>query len=133
LHFQVSSGAREMAPDHDGNRLKFGGQGMHHHVIVSFGEGREFEYKFSQAEAAKQSAAEARAWFDQEFIALEADVPSPIGKVLLADRILSVAKYAGERRFKEQVEWAERYARNAVALLARDFIKVDVANYTVGY
>jgi hypothetical protein len=106
---------------------------MHHHVIVSFGESREFEYKFSQAEAAKQSPEEARKWFDAEFIALEADVPSPIGKVLLADRILSVAKYAGERRFREQGEWAERYARNAAALLARDFIRVDVANYTVGY
>jgi len=106
---------------------------MHHHVIVSFGENREFEYKFSQAEAAKQSPEAARKWFDEEFIALEADVPSPIGKVLLADRILSVAKYAGERRFREQDEWAAKYARNAAALLARDFIRVDVANYTVGY
>ena len=106
---------------------------MHHHVIVAFGENREFEYKFSHAEAAKQSPEEARKWFDAEFIALEADVPSPIGKVLLADRILSVAKYAGERRFREHGEWAERYARNAAALLARDFIRVDVANYTVGY
>lgn len=106
---------------------------MHHHVIVSFGEGREFEYKFTQAEAAKQSPDEARQWFDREFLALEADVPSPIGKVLIADRVLSVARYAGERRFREQGDWAEQYARSAAALLAREVIRVDVANYTVGY
>ena len=33
---------------------------------------------------AAHTADAARQWFDREFIALECDVPSPIGKVLIA-------------------------------------------------
>jgi hypothetical protein len=102
-------------------------------VIVSFGPGTEFEYKIPIAELTGQSAETARQWFDREFVALECDVPSPIGKVLIADRVLSVAKYAGAQRFRDEPEWASQFARNAAVMLGRDLVRVDVPNYTVGY
>ena len=104
-----------------------------HDVIVSFGKGGEFEFKLSAADVSRQSADDARQWFDREFVALECDVASPIGKVLSADRVLSVAKYSGAQRFCDEQEWAEEFARNAAALLGRQVIRVDVPNYTVGY
>jgi hypothetical protein len=76
---------------------------------------------------------DARQWFDREFVALECDVASPIGKVLTADRVLSVAKYSGARRFRDDGAWAAEFAKNTAALLGRDVVKVDVPNYTVGY
>jgi hypothetical protein len=106
---------------------------VHHHVIVSFGTNSEFEFNFSAAGEAGREADEARQWFDREFVALECDLPTPIGKVLTADRILSVAKYAGQRRFRDDHAWAEQFAKNAAALLGRNVVKVDVANNTVGY
>ena len=106
---------------------------MSRHVIVSFGQGTEFEYKIPAAEVATVSAEAARQWFDREFIALECDVPSPIGKILIADRLLSVAKYAGPQRFHDHADWAHEFARNAAAMLGRDLVRVDVPNYTVGY
>jgi hypothetical protein len=103
---------------------------MTRRVIVSFGPFDEFEFNVhgdaSNAEAARQ-------WFDREFVALECDVPSPIGKILNADRVLSVAKYAGAQRFRDQGTWAEQFARNTAALLNRELVRVDVPNYTVGY
>lgn len=106
---------------------------MSRHVIVSFGPGTEFEYRISAAELGGQSAEAARQWFDREFVALECDVPSPIGKVLTADRVLSVAKYAGAQRFRGDPEWAGQFARHAAVMIGRDLVKVDVPNYTVGY
>jgi hypothetical protein len=103
------------------------------HVIVSFGPDAEFEYKIPAAEVAGQPADAARQWFDREFIALECDVPSPIGKVLIVDRVLSVAKYAGAQRFRTQPDWATAFARNTAIMLGRDLVRVDVPNYTVGY
>lgn len=104
-----------------------------HHVIVSFGNNREFDFRLSAADMTGRDADRARQWFDREFVALECDLPSPIGKVLLADRILSVAKYAGEQRFRDDPAWATQFAQNAAALLAREVIRVDVASYSVGY
>jgi hypothetical protein len=103
-----------------------------HQVTVRFGGDREFAYAFEADPAALDSAA-ARAWFDREFVALEADVPSPIGKVLNADRVLAVARYAGAQRFRDDAAWAQSYAHHAAALLGRDFVRVDVANETLGF
>jgi hypothetical protein len=102
---------------------------MHHHVIVSFGKDREFEYKT----VGGVSTDEARQWFDREFVALECDVATPTGKILAVDRILSVAKYAGESRFREQAVWAEQFCKNTAAILGRELIRVDVEHYSIGY
>lgn len=102
---------------------------MLHHVIVTFGKSREYEFKF----AAGVSAEEARKWFDHEFVALNCDVVTPTGKILAVDRILSVAKYAGEARFQDATGWAEQFARHTAALLGRELIRVDVEHYCIGY
>jgi len=102
---------------------------MQHHVIVSFGKEKEFEFKFSSG----QSAEDARKWFDHEFTALECDVATPTGKILAVDRILSVAKYAGVNRFDTQGAWADQFAKNTAALLGRELIRVDVEHYSIGY
>lgn len=102
---------------------------MQHHVIVSFGKDAEFEFKFAGGAAAD----EARQWFDREFTALECDVATPTGKILAVDRVLSVAKYAGEGRFREQGNWADQFARNTAAVLGRELIRVDVEHYAIGY
>ena len=102
---------------------------MQHHVIVSFGKDKLFEYKL----VGGTPADEARQWFDHEFTALECDVATPTGKILAVDRILSVAKYAGEARFQSQGVWAEQFAKYTSAILGRELIRVDVEHYSIGY
>lgn len=102
---------------------------MQHHVIVAFGKGCEFEFKFAAASAVE----EARQWMEREFVALECDIATPTGKILAVDRILCVAKYAGEARFRSQQTWAEQFARHAAAILGRELIRVDVEHYSIGY
>jgi hypothetical protein len=46
---------------------------MQHHVIVSFGRDKEFEYRVIGGTPPD----EARQWFSREFAALECDVASP--------------------------------------------------------
>ena len=102
---------------------------MQHHVIVAFSKECEFEYKFPSGTPVD----DARKWFEAEFVSLECDVATPTGKILAVDRILCVAKYAGESRFREQQTWAEQFARNTAAVLGRELIRVDVGNYSIGY
>ncbi len=106
---------------------------MQHQVIVSCGKDQEFDFKLGSIESGGLAAEQARMWFGREFEALECDVATPTGKILAVDRILSVAKYAGEARFREQPEWAQQFVRHTVAILGRDLIRVDVVNYSIGY
>lgn len=98
-------------------------------VIVSFGKDNQYDFKVNGAAAAD----DARKWFDHEFTVLECDVATPTGKILAVDRILSVAKYAGEGRFRDRGTWAEQFARYTAAILGRDLIRVDVEHYSIGY
>ena len=106
---------------------------MHQNVIVSFGKDKDFEFKLTSADVAGLSADDAREWFDREFQELECDVPTPMGKVLLVDRILSVARYSGEQRFRDHPDWAKQFARNAAVMTGRELVHVDVEKYPVDY
>lgn len=75
---------------------------------------------------------EARRWLDEQFTAFECEPLRPSGKVLLADKVLVVAREAGARRLAD-IDWFQAYARAAHAVLGRPVIKVDVAAMTVTY
>ncbi len=105
---------------------------MDYHVIVSFHKDKQYEYKFGTSTIGTTQEG-ARQWFNQQFETLGCDVVTPTGKVLIVDRILSVAKYAGEERFQNDAAWADTFAKNAAMILGRDVIRVDVAAYAIGY
>ena len=106
---------------------------MQNQVIVSFGKDKEFIFKPATHDLGSSSTEEARRWFEKEYLALECDVATPTGKILAVDRILSVAKYAGEARFREQASWSEQFARYTAVILGRELIRVDVEHYSIGY
>lgn len=102
-------------------------------VNVSFGPTDEFEFKVHAEDIAGYGSDRARQWFDQQFVDLECELPNPIGKVLVTSLILSVAQYAGARRFRDQPDWAVQFARSTAALLGRSVVRVDVAGSTIGF
>jgi len=106
---------------------------MSYTVIVAFGKGKEYEFKFAPAELGGQTAEEARRWFDKEFVNLECEPSNPVGKVLIIDKVLNVAKYGGEARFAENGGWAKSFVQNTALALGRDTIRVDVADFIIGY
>ena len=101
-------------------------------VTVSFGETSEYEFKFLDADIAGVSRDQARAWLHSEFEALECTPRNPVGKILLLDVILDVAKYGGEKRIAEGGEWAVTFVHNVAAALGRDTVRIDVPNLVVG-
>lgn len=100
-------------------------------VTVSFARDREYVFKFQDSTALPMRD-EAQQWLDQEWSDLDCVPSNPLGKVLTLDKLLSVAKYAGEKRFAEGGLWAQEYARAAIAALGRDTVRVDVAEHVVG-
>lgn len=105
---------------------------MSHHVTVAFGEEREYEFVVSDAEVSEVHREEARAWLADQFEDLECAPTNPMGKILVLDMVLNVAKYGGEARFKERGDWADKFALMTAAALQRTAIRVDVAGFVVG-
>ncbi len=75
---------------------------------------------------------QARRWLDDEFIRLECEPLRPSGKVLLADKVLTVAQAAGTRHFGDPA-WAAQFASATVAALSRPVVRVDVPAMAVTF
>ena len=106
---------------------------MIYHVMVMFGKDNQYEFKLPDSELAGRSAEEARRWFDKEFNDLECEPSNPVGKVLIIDKILDVARAGGEQRFADGQSWAAKFARCAALALGRDMVRVDVPAYSISY
>lgn len=98
-------------------------------VTVVFDQHREYELLAHADRFDREAAAR---WLDEQWQALECEPTHPMGKVLLLDKILGVALYAGEKHFAQADAWARDYADVVATLLALPAVRVDLAERKVG-
>lgn len=103
---------------------------MHSEVSVQLAGGQEF--RFDLASAQPMGHEEARRWLDEQFTALDCEPLRASGKVLLADKVLTVAHAAGARLLGDPA-WSRDFARAASAALARPVVRVDVQAMAVSF
>ncbi len=101
-------------------------------VVVSFARNREYEFRIPASDQQPLSAEDAQVWLDRQFSEFGCTPRSMVGKVLILDKVLEVAREAGEKRFADGGDWAQGYARAVLAALDRETVYVDVAQDRVG-
>lgn len=92
--------------------------------------GQEFKFDLERAPALSNQAA--RDWLDAEFIRLECEPLRPSGKLLLADKVLVVARAAGASQFSD-AQWGLQYAQAVSAALGKPTVLVDVPTMAVTF
>lgn len=103
---------------------------MHSEVSVQLTGNREFRFDLEGQEPMAHEVA--RRWLDDQFIALDCEPLRASGKVLLADKVLIVARAAGTSLFNDPV-WSRDFARAASAALAKPVVRVDVLGMAISY
>ena len=101
-------------------------------VTVVFAKNREYELRLTAGDQPLPSAQEGDLWLSQQFEELGCTPRSLVGKILALDKVLEVAREAGEKRFAGDIAWAENYARSVLATLNRESVHVDIEQNTVG-
>ncbi|HNQ10402.1 MAG TPA: hypothetical protein PKM45_08250, partial [Giesbergeria sp.] len=71
-------------------------------------------------------------WLDGEFTAMECEPLRASGKLLLADKVLVVARDAGVSRLGDR-EWLGQFARAVTAALSRPVVRIDLQGMTIAY
>ncbi len=97
-------------------------------VIVSFGVDQDVRLVVDSL----ADPHEARAWLDAQYLALGCEPLRASGKVLVADKLLSVADAAGQARFQDP-DWAGAFARAAAGATQRPMLRIDVQGHSVNY
>ena len=103
---------------------------MHSVVTVSLGQSQAFRFELDGV--APMAHEEARLWLDGEFTAMECEPLRASGKVLLADKVLVVARDAGVSRLGDR-EWLGQFARAVTAALSRPVVRIDLQGMTIAY
>ena len=103
---------------------------MHSVVTVSLDSSQEFRFELDGVEPIAHE--DARRWLDNEFTRMECEPLRASGKVLMADKVLTVAAAAGAPMLGDRA-WMADFARATSAALARPVVRVDVQSMTINY
>ncbi|QXZ09397.1 hypothetical protein KUF54_15475 [Comamonas sp. Y33R10-2] len=94
----------------------------------------DLEYRVDTQSLPTVSSDEGRRWLDQQFTSLECEPLRATGKVLLADKLVVVAREAQNRpELFESTDWRNTYAVAAQAVLSKPLIRVDVPAMSISY
>ena len=103
---------------------------MHSEVLVTLSPDQEFRLDAQGGQPLSHE--DARRWLDDEFLRLECEPLRASGKVLLADKVLTVARAAGVALMQDPT-WSRDFARAASAALAKPIVRVDVPGMAVTF
>mgnify|MGYP003617903094 FL=1 len=100
--------------------------------VVRVIPGARSAWRFDLDRAAPMSSTEARSWLDAQFTQLGSAPLRPTGKLLLADKVLVVARDGGPRLLNDP-DWGLNFARAASAALGKPVLRIDLGAMTVSY
>lgn len=105
---------------------------MRSEVILVLDENNE--HRLDTRDWAPIDAQQGRQWLDQQFVELDCEPLRASGKVLLADKLVVVARAASRRaELLADGEWLRMYALAAQAVLSKPLIRVDVPAMSISY
>jgi hypothetical protein len=103
------------------------------HITVVFADGERLEYDVADADIARYSHDTAHEWLGREFDEAGCVPSNPVGKLLAADKIITLAKSRSRLAFENPTPWLRDYLAATAAVLDRPMITIDLGNHTLGY
>ncbi len=103
---------------------------MRSEVTVLLEAGQEFRFDLDEVQPMPHEVA--RRWLDEQFTRLDCEPLRASGKVLTADKVLTVAQAAGAALLSDP-QWSGEFARAASAALAKPVVRVDVPAMAISF
>lgn len=103
---------------------------MHSQVTVSVNPSQEFQRDTSGLTPMTPQAA--RRWLDDEFTRMECEPLRASGKLLVADKVVTVAQAAGPALLSD-AQWFEQFALASQAALGKPVVRVDLQSLSISY
>ena len=103
---------------------------MRSEVTVRLDAGREFRFDLDEVQPMPHDLA--RWWLDDQFVQLGCEPLRATGKVLMADKVITIAQAAGEKLLAN-AKWSSEFARATSAALAKPVVRLDVPAMAITY
>ncbi len=96
-------------------------------------KGERYEFELTNDDLSGFDAQQARDWLGREFDSAGCVPTHPVGKLLLADKILCLAKTQDETAYVQLTHWSRTFIRAAAVAIGRPVLTVDLATHSLGY
>lgn len=98
---------------------------MNYYISMRLADAKEYEFRFKHEDALR--------WIDQEFASAGCEVANPVGKMVLSDKILALAKACAADTLAKKTPRVEKYIRSVGLATGRANITVEVRGNSVGF
>ncbi len=96
-------------------------------------KGRRYEFELTDNDLAGFDAQQARHWLGDEFARAGCVPTHPVGKLLLADEILCLARTRDEAVYARLTPWSRTFICAAAVAIGRPVLTLDLATHSLGY
>jgi hypothetical protein len=102
-------------------------------VTVVFSDGERLEFDVADADLGRYSHQSAHDWLGREFEEAGCVPSNPVGKLLAADKVITLAKSRPRIAFENPTPWTREYLAATAAALGRPMVTIDLGAHTLGY
>jgi len=102
-------------------------------ITILFVDGHTLETQVDDADVARFSHDSAHEWLGREFEEAGCVPSNPVGKLLAADKIVTLAKSRTRTVFESRTPWVRDYLAATAAALGRPMVTINLAEHTLGY
>ena len=102
-------------------------------ITLLFNDGAELETEVTDAEIARYTHDTAHRWLGREFEEAGCVPSNPMGKLLAADKIVSLAKSRTRAVFESDSAWVRDYFAATAAVLEKPLVTINLVENTLGY
>ena len=102
-------------------------------ITVILADGERLEFAVSARDTASCDSHAAHEWLAREFDAAGCVPANPVGKLLLADKVLNLAKTVSVAVWREQTPWLHDYLKAVACAIGRPLVTIDLPAGIVGY
>ena len=102
-------------------------------ITILFNDGQKLEAQVTDADLARFTHGSAHEWLGREFEEAGCVPNNPMGKLLAADKIITLAKSRTRAVFESGSPWVRDYLAATAAVLERPMVTINLAEHTLGY
>jgi hypothetical protein len=102
-------------------------------IRICFNDGQEVDAEVTDTEIAQFTHDSAHQWLGREFEEAGCVPSNPMGKLLAADKIVTLAKSRTRAVFESNSPWVRNYLAATAAVLERPMVTINLADHTLGY
>lgn len=106
---------------------------MSTHVSIILQNGERLDFELSDADLAGMDARAAQDWLGDEFEKAGLEPSNPMGKLLMADRVILLARAQSAASFHKPTPWIRDFLRATAVALRRPVVTIDLPGHSLGY